>query len=679
MQISEIRIDIETYSSNNLLKGGVYKYVEAFDFQILWFSYKLDGVMQPRLDLTRQQIPAHVVAAIKDPKVKKYAFNAAFERICLSRHLGFDTDKGVYIDPEGWHCTKVSAARAGYPLSLKTASMAIGMSQLKSESGKSHIAYFSSPCKPTKTNGKRTRNLPEHDPEKYEDFGAYCDQDVIVEDGVDAHTSYLPVIEMEHKLWQLDQKINDKGVHMDVRMILNAMDIHKAYTDTIKEEAKDITGLANPNSPKQLIAWLVDNGEEVEDLKKATVADNLKKLKDVTIEDLMRDLQKGDIQRVYEIRQELAKTSVKKYAAMRHVANKDHRARGLFQYYGANRTGRWAGKLVQMQNLTKHYMKDVDLARELVQIGDGELLEMCYGNVPDTLSQLIRTVFTPAPGNIFTVVDFSAIEARVLAWLAGEQWRLDVFATHGEIYEASASKMFGVPFESVLGEKKDKNGVVIRAAGANYHLRAKGKVAELALGYQGWTNALIQMGALGMGIQEEELPEIAGAWRDENQNIVKYWKAVQNAAITALQNPGQNVRVGYVTFFTKRRNLYIKLPSGRILCYVKARLARDSKKRTVVKYWGMHTKTKKWCELDTYGGKITENITQAIARDCLGVALIRIDEAGYPIVGHVHDEIIIEHDYGVLHEVEDIMAQNIDWAPGLPLKAEGFEGLYYKK
>lgn len=675
-----LRIDLETYNEGgefDLPKAGVHKYVEAPDTEILIFSSSVDfngtNVVYPRILLCLEALPPGLVWAILNPNVPKYAFNAPFERIVLSRHLGFNVWAGQYIDPYNWHCSRVAAARCGYPLNLKSAGLAIGIKHLKMESGTPLINYFSKPCKPTKANGHRTRNYPHHNWPSFIEFADYCDGDVLAESEVADATAYLPWNQMEKDLWLLDQQINDRGVGVNLTLVYNAIRIHARYVDRIYKEAARITGLDNPNSRDQLIAWLLDNEVEVEDLKKATVTR------------LLEEISQGDIRHVLEIRQELAKTSVKKYNSMRFVCGRGWRARGLFQFYGANRTGRWAGRMVQMQNLTKHYVKDIETARNMVLAGDGEALENLYGNVPDILSQLIRTAFEAQQGRILTVVDFSAIEARIIAWLAGEQWRIDVFAGDGAIYEHSAAKMFKVPVETVFGEKKDKDGKIIRYAGENYDMRAKGKVAELALGYQGWTGALLAMGAKAMGLAEWELPEICRLWREESPAIVSLWALFENVAKMAIRNPGKvfNVTKGVQMFsrwdeVTQVYNFYMQLPSGRCLVYDNVKL-ESSDRGVSIRYDGLNQKTKKYGRLDTYGGKLVENIVQAIARDCLGVAMLRVNAAGFPIVGHVHDEIIIEFWRGVLKEVEALMSEPISWAPGLVLKAEGFENVYYKK
>ncbi|MET7253626.1 DNA polymerase [Dyadobacter fermentans] len=685
-----LSIDIETFSSADIAKGGVYKYVEADDFRIMLFAYKVDNQPVQIVDLTKVNLPTIIEAALVDPRVLKTAYNANFERVCLSKHLG------IQLDPAQWDCTMIRAARAGWPMNLGATAKAMGLQQEKMESGKALIRYFSIPCKPTKANGGRTRNLPQHAPEKWEEFMAYCVQDVVVESEIRSKVIDWYVPKFETLLWNLDQRINDAGIELDMQFVNNAIDINSGYVDKLHHEAVMLTGLENPNSVSQIIGWMNRQGEAVETLRKADV----KELLEGEIE--------GDARRLLEIRQEMAKTSVKKYAAMQQAVGRDSRVRGLFQFYGANRTGRWGGRLIQPQNLPQNHIKDLELARNVVRSGDGEALELLYGNVPDTLSQLIRTAFVAGEGKRFIVADFSAIEARVIAWLAGEQWRLDVFNTHGKIYEASASQMFGIPLEEITKE-----------------LRQKGKVAELALGYQGGVGAMEAMGALNMGLTKKELKAIVKAWRKANPAIVELWNASQEAVYNAITYKGQWFEVRGVKVVSDD-TLTVALPSGRNLCYVNPRIV-------TIKYWKVRTKdteilaeyledptvetwnyvsasgkmlpfmagddaprekwvshlvydgmdqtTKQWKAQETYGGKLVENMVQAIARDCLAVAMLRLDEAGYKIALHVHDEVVLEMPYGKgsIEEVNRIMGLPIKWAPGLPLKAESFETEFYKK
>lgn len=646
-----LAIDIETYSSNDLLKTGVHKYVEATDFTVLLFSYSIDGGPVQVVDLAQgEDLPDDVFEALTDPRVVKTAYNALFERVCLSTFFMID------LPAEQWECTMAKASQLGLPLSLDAAAKALKLEQEKSAAGKGLIRYFCVPCKPTKTNGGRTRNLPQHAPEKWEAFKAYCAQDVVVEQAIREKISWFEPTPTEKKLWVLDQRINDSGILIDPVFVKNAVRMDTAYRKRLYEEAVQLTGLSNPNSASQLKQWLTEEiGEEVTSLTKTVVPD------------LLKQVDCGRVKRVLEIRQEMAKTSVKKYMAMVNAVCRDNRVRGLLQYYGANRTGRWAGRLVQVQNLPRNEMKDLDLARQIVKNGDLELLELQFGNVPNTLSQLIRTAFVAAPGHRFIVADFSAIEAVVIAWLAGEKWRMEVFRTHGKIYEASAAQMFKVPIESITKASP---------------LRQKGKVAELALGYQGGPYALISMGALRMGIEEEELPKLVVMWRQANPAIVRLWNTVGAAAMQAVQD-GITVKIQHgILFFTQHNTLFVRLPSGRMLCYSQPRIRTNERGMQSLCYVGVDQTTKKWELTDTYGGKLVENIVQAIARDLLAEAMLRLDDAGYKIVMHVHDEVVIEVPVvgkGSVEEVNDIMSKPVSWAPGLPLRVDSYETAYYKK
>lgn len=644
-----LAIDIETYSSNDLLKCGVYKYVEAPDFTVMLIASVYNGDPVEVIELgSGDEIPDFWMDALTDPSVLKTAYNAAFERTCLSKYLGID------LPADQWECTMARASHLGLPLSLSFCAKALKLKQFKDEGGTALIKYFSCPCKPTKVNGGRTRNLPEHDPQKWARFIEYCRQDVVVEQAIRAKIEFFRPVDIERRLYNLDQKINDTGVLVDPVFVRNAIQLDRVSRKALTEEAVRLTGLENPNSVTQLRQWIGEETDsEVETLRKDDIPELLTRTEDETVK------------RVLGIRQEMSKTSIKKYAAMASTACADNRVRGLFQYYGANRTGRWAGRLVQVQNLTKHTMKDVDLARILVRCGDLETLQVCYGGVPDILSQLIRTAFVAAPGHRFIVADFSAIEARVIAWLAGEKWRLEVFATHGKIYEASAAQMFKVPIESITKGSP---------------LRQKGKVAELALGYQGGPAALEKMGALKMGIPEEELPKLVAMWRNANKRIVDYWDLIGNAALETVRE-GAGRSVGPVKFLMEKGALFIELPSGRRLSYLRAQITPNRFNSHSVTYDGMDQTTKQWKRLETYGGKLVENIVQAVARDLLAEAMLRIDAAGYKIVLHVHDEVVVEMPDGVggLEELVKIMAQPVPWSKGLPLGADGFETLYYKK
>lgn len=645
-----LSIDIETYSSTDLIKSGVYKYAEDPDFTILLFAYAFDNDPVQIVDLASgETLPDEVFEALTDNRILKTAHNANFERTCIAQHFMLD------LNYEDWECTMVKSAMVGLPFSLDAVSKALKLEQGKDAAGKALIKYFCVPCKPTKVNGGRTRNLPRHDPERWENFKNYCIQDVVVERGIRDMIKWFEIPDAEKQLWQLDQKINDTGVMIDPVMVINAIKLDKVNAKRLNSEAVDLTGLSNPNSAAQLKSWLsAEMGEEVTALTKTDIP--------VLIESADSD----QVKQVLQIRQEMAKTSVKKYIAMVSACGSDNRVRGLFQYYGANRTGRWAGRLVQVQNLPQNHLDDLDLARRLVRNGDLELLSLLFGNVPDTLSQLIRTSFVAPKGHRFIVADFSAIEARVIAWLAGEKWRMDVFNTHGKIYEASAAQMFRVPIETVT---------------KGSDLRQKGKVAELALGYQGGPGALVSMGALNMGLDEEELPKLVAMWRQANQNIVALWYDVEEAAKRTIYQ-GEHMRLNHGLVFTREGGvLFIRLPSGRRLSYIRPNLEPNKFGKESITYEGMNQTSKAWGKQETYGGKLVENITQAVARDCLADAMLRLDKRGYKIVLHVHDEVVLEMPYGKgsLEEAIEIMRTPIPWAKGLPLNADGFETEYYKK
>lgn len=644
-----LAIDIETYSSADLLKSGVYKYVEAPDFTVLMIAYSFDGGDVVVLDLTDPFAKTFFfLSALADPQILKTAYNANFERTCLAKHFGIE------LPPQDWECTMMKASMLGLPLSLDAAAKALKLEQQKGTTGKALIRYFSMPCKPTKANGGRTRNLPEHDPQKWEQFKAYCAQDVRTEQAIREKIAFYSIPEKERKLWQLDQKINDTGILLDPSFVANAIQMDITNRDRLITEATELTGLDNPNSAAQLKEWLSEQTDsEVVSLTKEAVPQ------------LLAGTDCKIVTRVLNIRQELAKTSVKKYEAMSKCVCTDDRVRGLLQFYGANRTGRWAGRLVQVQNLPQNHLEDLDLARTLVRQGDLDMLELLYGNVPDTLSQLIRTAFIAPDGHTFVIADFSAIEARVIAWLAGERWRLDVFNTHGKIYEASASQMFKVPIETVTKGSP---------------LRQKGKVSELALGYQGGPNALVKMGALKMGISEDELPKLVSMWRNANKHIVELWSTVEEAAMYALQGQPSTIQHG-IRFFHDKGMLVIMLPSGRMLCYQGAKLVKGKLEKEAIVYEGMDQTTKTWGRQDTYGGKLVENIVQAIARDCLAEAMLRVDDAGFKVVMHVHDEIVCEvHGHAAdLKAINAIMGRPVDWAKGLPLTADSYTSPYYRK
>jgi DNA polymerase len=642
-------IDLETYSSVDLKKAGVYAYTSASDFEILLFAYAWGDNPVELVDLARgETLPPEILDAITDETIIKTAFNAAFERTCLAVYLGKS------LAPDSWRCTAVQSAMLGLPLHLAGVAKALGMEQQKMSEGKALIRYFCGPCKPTKVNGGRTRNLPSHAPEKWATFAAYCKQDVEVERAIRGKIKNFPITDAEQRLWMLDQQINDTGVLIDTKLVEMALQCDKRYKAEVTDEAKELTGLDNPNSVAQLKEWLLDNGLVVASLSKKIVAE-------------LALNTEGSIQRLLQLRQEMAKTSIKKYVAMQRALGPDQRVRGLLQFYGANRTGRWAGRLVQVQNLPQNHLPDLKDAREIVKAGDFDFLEMVYESVPGVLSELIRTAFIPSPGHRFIVADFSAIEARVIAWLAGEEWRMEVFRTHGKIYEASASQMFKVPLERIAKGNKE------------YELRQKGKIAELALGYGGSVGALTAMGALAMGVKEEELKPLVTAWRAANPNITKFWWDCDRAALDAVRKRIPQT-VGYIKFEYRSAILFITLPSGRMLSYIKPKMKTNKFGREGLVYEGIG-ENKQWGLIDTYGPKLVENITQAVARDCLAEAMLRIDTAGYKIIMHVHDEAVISAPIGEgsLEDVCGIMAQPINWAEGLPLKADGFEAEFYKK
>lgn len=657
----QLRIDIETRSSVDIGKAGLYKYAQSPDFEILLFAYQADAEPVEVVDLKMgDSIPEEIIKALKDPKIRKHAYNAAFEWYCLNR-AGY----GTPLDQ--WHCTMAHGLYCGYTAGLDATGKAIGLPQEKQKLavGKALIRYFCVPCKPSKSNGGRRWNEPWHAPEKWELFKTYCGQDVVTEGEIGQRLDLFPMPEDEWRQWRMDVKMNAYGVRVDRELIGSVLQINARSEAELTEEATRMTGLENPNSVAQLKDWLegrIGSGEEIPDLTKDTVSELL----DGT------DLPE-DVRRVLEIRQQLGKTSIKKYVAMETARCEDDRIRGLTQYYGANRTGRWAGRLVQMQNLPRNYLKTLDYARKLAKAGNFEGLRLLYGNVPDTLSQLIRTAFIPSEGHKFVVADFSAIEARVIAWLAGEQWVNEVFATHGKIYEATASQMFHVPIERIAKGNPE------------YALRQKGKVATLALGYQGGSSALIAMGALNMGLTEEELPDIVARWRGANKQICALWYAVGNAALAAMRTAQPQGTNGLIfslegdlvygqTFLT------VRLPSGRKLFYPKPFLKDNQFGKEAIHYYTVGQQTRKWEVTSTYGGKMTENIVQAIARDCLAETLKRIADRGLQVVFHVHDEVIIDAPMETtVEEICGLMAEPIPWAPGLVLKGAGFEGQYYQK
>lgn len=642
-----LSIDIETFSSAPLTKCGVYKYVEAPDFEILLFGYSANGEPVRVVDLAcGESIPDVIISALSDETVTKWAYNANFERVCLSRFIGLTP--GEYLDPEAWKCFMIWAATMGLPLSLEGVGAVLGLEKQKLAEGKDLVKYFCQPCAPTKANGQRTRNHPCHAPDKWLAFKQYNIRDVETEMSIQTKLAKFPVPDSVWEEYHLDQEINDRGVALDKTLVEQAIIMDGRSRSELTAATKEITALDNPNSVVQMKGWLAENGMETETLGKKAVAELIK-----TAPQELRD--------VLLLRQQLAKFSVKKYQTMRTAVCSDGRARGMFQFYGANRTGRWAGRLIQMQNLPQNHLEDLAEARALVRCGDFDALEMLYEDVPDTLSQLIRTAFVPRDGAKFIVADFSAIEARVIAWLAGERWRQDVFAKGGDIYCASASQMFKVPVE--------KHGV-------NGHLRQKGKIAELALGYGGSVGALKAMGALEMGLAEDELPPLVDAWRQSNPMIVRFWWDVDRAVMEAVRNKHTNETHGIV-FTCQSGMLFITLPSGRRLCYVKPRIGENKFGGQCITYEGVGG-TKKWERLDSYGPKFVENIVQATSRDILCFAMKTLRCCS--IVMHIHDELVIEADPRIsLSAVCEQMSRTPPWANGFLLRADGYETDFYKK
>ncbi|MGE5417498.1 MAG: DNA polymerase [Acidobacteriota bacterium] len=640
-----LSIDIETYSNRDLSKCGVYKYAESVDFEILLFSYSADGGDVQIVDLANgETLPEEIKGALADKSVIKWAFNAQFERVCLSRYLG------KWLEPEPWRCTMVWAAYLGLQLSLEGAGAVLGLEKQKLKEGKDLIRYFSVPCKPTKANNGRIRNLPADAPDKWNRFKAYNIRDVETELAIQDRIHKFPMPENEWQNYILDQHINDRGIQLDMVLVKEAIRCNESSRDELVRLMKEKTMLDNPNSVAQMKAWLACNGMETDTLGKAAVKELLKTAPE-------------PLGQVLELRQSLAKSSVKKYTAMDNAVCKDGRARGLLQFYGANRTGRWAGRLIQVQNLPQNHFPDLAQARSLVKSGNFEILEALYDSVPGVLSELIRTAFVPKPGFIFIVADFSAIEARVIAWLAGETWRNEVFATHGKIYEASASQMFHVSIDEVTKGSP---------------LRQKGKIAELALGYGGSVGALKAMGALDMGVAEEELQPLVNAWRNANPNIVRLWWDVGKAAITAVRERA-TTQTHSIRFECKSGMLFITLPSGRQLAYVKPKIGQSRFGSEAITYEGVGP-TKKWERIESYGPKFVENIVQAISRDILCHAMRQLDSMGLSIVMSVHDEVVIEASHNIsLEDVCRCMSETPPWAAGLLLRADGFVCPFYKK
>lgn len=639
-----ISVDVETYSGTDLTKSGVYRYVEDPDFEILLFGYAFDDDPVEVIDLTERNLPDDVIDALYDKDVIKTAYNAAFEITCLEQWLGKP------LPAEQWQDTMILAAAVGLPRSLGevTRVLKLGDDAQKDTAGKNLIKYFSMPCKPTKVNGQRTRNLPEHAPDKWERYIEYNRQDVVVEREIRRKLIQYQPDDTEHRAWVLDQQINARGVGVDMRLVRNAIQMSERHKAEKTAEAIRLTGLENPNSVAQLKEWL-----ETDSLTKLDVADMLKTAD-------------GDRKRVLELRQELGKSSVKKYEAIQNSVCEDGRVHGLFQFYGANRTGRWAGRLVQLQNLPKNELSDLDVAREILLENDMGSMEILYGSVPDTLSQLLRTALVAPEGKTFAVADFAAIEARVIAWLADEQWRQDVFRDGGDIYCASASQMFHVPVV--------KHGV-------NGHLRQKGKVAELALGYGGSTGAMINMGALRMGLSEDELPEIVSKWREASPRIVQLWKDVEKAAMLAVKH-GEETKLPHdIKVFRTAKIMHIQLPSGRCIRYFAPHLTKNRFGQDSIGYQAYDAG--KWSHAETFGGKLTENIVQAIARDCLRDAMLNVSRLYPDIVMHIHDEMVVEVPEATAEEhlnaISTLMGQPIPWAPGLLLRADGYTTPFYKK
>lgn len=646
-----LSIDIETYSSIDLSKCGVYAYAESPDFEVLLFGYAFDDEPAQVIDLTAcVGLPKEILDLLCDSEIIKTAYNANFERTCLSAYTGLE------MPPEQWRCTAVLARELGLPSSLADVGTVIGLPEDKQKlkTGLALIRYFSVPCTPTKTNGFRTRNLPEHDPQKWEMYIEYNKRDVETEREIRKRLSRFYVAESEQTLWEIDQRINDRGVGVDVAFAKRAVEIDKVIKNRLFEQAQELTGLENPKSAAQLKAWIAEtSGKEVKSLNKKEIAN------------VRAAIDNDDVDQMLDIRAGLSKTSTEKYNAMIRTVCGDNRIRGLTMFYGASRTGRWAGRLVQMQNLPQNKMpdRDLDVARQLVKAGDMETLEMLYDDVSGTLSQLIRTAFVPKKGCTFIVADFSAIEARVIAWLAGEQWRLDVFNTHGKIYEASAEQMFHLPPGSV--KKGDP-------------MRQKGKIAELALGYGGGVGALKSMGALAMGLSESELKPLVYSWRAANKKITKFWWDVDAAAKETINTLIPSYLPHDIAFTKKGSLLRLRLPSGRELSYVKPMVINDD-----ITYEGTVQKTNRWGRIESYGPKLVENIVQAVARDCLAETMRKVEARGYPVVFHVHDEIICEVPEEkadpALNEILEIMATPIPWAEGLPLKGDGYQCQYYRK
>ena len=669
-----LSIDIETYSGTDLGKCGVYKYVEDPDFEILLIAYSVDGepvqvqnmcLDDPDLDdiALMQEWDLDFIGMLTNPEYIKTAWNAAFEITCLSKYFGIE------LDPIQWDCSMIRAANAGLPLSLGECAKVMNLSEQKMTEGKALVKYFCEPCKPTKVNGGRTRNLPEHAPEKWAKFIEYCRQDVVTENAIRSKLGFVKYTETERKLWRLDQMINRRGVEVDMTLVQNAIDMDAVNREMLIEESKDLTGLDNPNSNTQLAAWL---GKAISTPVTSLTKESVLALVETVSKGncVLKGSDKQTVLRVLDIKQKLSKTSVKKYEAMNSAVCSDNRVKGLLQFYGANRTGRWAGRLVQLQNLPRNMMKDLDFARNLILDGDSQAFNMWYSDLSQPLSELIRTAFVPKVGHTFAVADFSAIEARVVAWLAGEEKVLDVFRTHGKIYEKAAAGIYHKDIKDVTKQE-----------------RAIGKVAILALGFAGGVGAFQNMARIyGVMVSDEEADEIKNAWRNDNPNIVKFWRDVQNAALRAVRdNVTVTIKQKGLKFIGARNMLFIELPSGRRLSYVKPRII-EGKYGPSLQYWGINSdpkKPKNWALIDTHGGKLVENITQGVARDCLAESMLALDSEGVAICMHIHDETVneipAENQEAELKRICEIMGREIPWAKGLPLKAEGYLTPYYKK
>jgi DNA polymerase len=662
--VIHLSIDLETYSDVNLKKAGLYRYVQSPAFEILLFAYSFDGAPTQVIDMAQgEEIPMEVIHALTDPQCLKHAYNAAFEWYCLSKYMG------AQLPPAQWRDTMLHGLYAGYTAGLDATGRALGIPEDKQKltTGKALIRYFCVPCKPTKANGGRTRNYPHHDPEKWELFKTYNGQDVVAEMEIERRLSVFPVPDFVQKQWETDLLINARGVAVDMDFCEGALELGETIRAQLTDEAVQLSGLQNPNSVKQLARWLsAETGDDITTLRKET------------IKELLGRDNADHVQRMLEIRQELGKTSTKKYDAIEAAVCDDRRVRGLLQFYGANRTGRWAGRLVQVQNLPRTYTEPLEFARELVKGRKLDALRIVYGSPNDTLSQLIRTTFVAAPGNVLIDADFSAIEARVISWLADEEWRLEVFRTHGKIYEASASQMFGVPLER------------IKKGNPEYSLRQRGKVAELALGYQGGVPAMRQMdtGKLLADLPDEEIKDIVDKWRNTNPKIRNLWYSFNDAAIRVIQNGG-SLRVRCCTFAREcdcirgTTCMTISLPSGRKLYYVEPAVGENRWGGPSITYMGVNDKNK-WGRIETYGGKLVENVVQAIARDCLAQAIEHLEAAGLPVVFHIHDEVVIDTaafdtNDAMLDKVVKIMSTPIPWAEGLPLGADGWVGAFFKK